>query len=411
MKGKRFLSLTMAFCFVLIFCFSTAVSSFAAGSQFASGNGTKTNPWHIKTAAQFNNVRKHLNGNFVLDNNIDLKNYKNFQPIGVYTKGTGGDEEQANPKTAFTGTFDGNGKTIKNVSISTQTPYSAGLFGTISGSSIIRNLNVENVNVKGTMGVGGVVGLASSNALIDGVKLVGNSNKVAGNHLVGGLIGSANNKLVRNCTAKADVTITADNGYQAAGVLMGGDEGASLENCHALGGSVTSNGKASNNTGMNGLGGLAGCAMSVPSVLRCTAKNITIKAHDYDMLIGGLLGFSGLAKGSTLIKDCIVDNVTIDAPATAERIGGIVGGGYYTTMYKQYYAVPTTFTVENCYVTAKITNGRVVGSIAGYVSENSRINRCAADVQYKGVKLVPQIGGSTQTLPISQVGGAAAQQA
>lgn len=415
-KGKRTLSLVMALCFVMIFCFSTAVSSFAAGNQFASGKGTKTNPWHIKTAAQFNNVRKHLDGNFVLDNDIDLKGYKNFQPIGSFTPKSEKEPEQASPKTAFSGTFDGNGKTIKNLTMNgsvKQLGY--GLFGTVIGTT--RDLNVQNANVKasggtnpmgGNGGVGAVVGLASGNAKIDGVKLIG-KNKVTGNNMVGGLVGASNNKLIRNCTAVADVVLAGNSSAkeftQCAGVLVGGDEGTSLENCHALGGTVTANGKIEKQTGINGLGGLAGCAIGAQSVLRCTAKNIVINANDYAMLIGGLAGFAGIGGGQyTLIKDCIVDNVTINAPANAERIGGIVGGGFYVTAYKQYYAVPTALKVDNCYATAKISGGRIVGSIAGYVSEDSTVTRSAANVTYKGAPLALQVGGNTKTIPISQVG-------
>lgn len=83
MRRRRLFSLVLGLVFALMCTASAAVSGFAASSQFASGTGTKNNPWHIRTAAQLNNVRKHLDGNFVLDKDIDLKNYKNFQPIGT----------------------------------------------------------------------------------------------------------------------------------------------------------------------------------------------------------------------------------------------------------------------------------------------------------------------------------------
>ena len=408
MRRRRLFSLVLGLVFALMCTASAAVSGFAASSQFASGTGTKNNPWHIRTAAQLNNVRKHLDGNFVLDKDIDLKNYKNFQPIGTFQPAAK-DEEQANPKAAFTGTFDGNNHTIKNLTIKKGGDVKGvGLFGASAGNAKIRDLNVRDANVTGGFGTGAIVGYASENSVLDGLKLVG-KNTVSASTMVGGITGAANNKLVRNCTAVADVYLTGDNSIfsQCAGVLMGGDEGANMENCHALGGTVTSTGKVVNGNGINGLGGLAGCVMSTEHMLRCTAKNITIRSGEKAMLIGGLAGFSGNGdvKGKpTLIKDCIVDNVKIIVPESAERIGGIVGGGFYVAQYKQYYQEPIALRVENCYATCSVTGGKIVGSVAGYIGSGSSVTRSLGAVTHNGRLLTNTVGGTTKTIPIEQIG-------
>lgn len=393
----------------LLMALLMAVPGFTANKTlYASGAGTASNPWHIRTAQQLNNVRKNLSGNFVLDNDIDLKG-KAFEPIGTFTPGKS-DEEAANPASAFTGTFNGRGHKIKNVCI--QKPSiqkGVGLFGAAAGKAVIENLDVQNATVTGGFGTGAVAGYISEDTLLNNVRLIGN-NTITAPTMVGGISGALNNKLIKNCTAKANIVLTGSNDTfaQCAGVLAGGSEGCSIENCHALGGSVKATGKLVNNTGVNGLGGLAGCAMSCDYVKRCSAKDITITASDKCMMIGGLLGFSGNAAGLqdstkyTLVKDCVVDNIKINAPQSAERIGGIVGSGFYVSQYKQYYAAPIPVVVENCFATAAVSGGKYVGGIMGYKGKGSDVRNCAAIVTV-GNSAAPLVGADTWSVPVERL--------
>ena len=78
--------------------------------------------------------------NIVLSEDIDLAG-EEWTPIGFNPKDVAGDE------TYFTGTFDGNGKTIHNLKISGVDKGGLGLFGAVYNATI-KNVTINNVDVK-----------------------------------------------------------------------------------------------------------------------------------------------------------------------------------------------------------------------------------------------------------------------
>ncbi len=119
-----------------------------ARAQFAGGDGTLGNPFQIATADQLNEVRNHLDKNFVLTANINLD-------VAPYNSGSGW-EFIGSSATPFAGRFNGNGQTISNLYINRPTTYPVGLFGEISGE--ISNLGIEGGSVSGRYYVGGLLG-------------------------------------------------------------------------------------------------------------------------------------------------------------------------------------------------------------------------------------------------------------
>ena len=113
----------------------------------------------ITTALQLHNIRFNLGGDYVLSNDIDLSGYPNWEPIGTL----------ANP---FTGTFNGNGHTISNLTINRPAQDNVGLFGVINTTKakhapgdnsvlsepIVRNLLFTNASIKGRDNVGILTG-------------------------------------------------------------------------------------------------------------------------------------------------------------------------------------------------------------------------------------------------------------
>src|SRR5260370_21886010 len=61
------------------------------------------------------------------------------------------------PISNFTGLFDGHGHTIANLTISSTAP-NVGLFGTISSTGVVRNLNLADATVSGSQFVGTLAG-------------------------------------------------------------------------------------------------------------------------------------------------------------------------------------------------------------------------------------------------------------
>ena len=118
------------FCLVLTFIMLLTAAAIAE-SGFAGGNGTKEDLWQIASAEQLQLVRENLAGHYVLVADIDLSGYENWEPIGAFRSLSDApeDAEVPNPDYAFTGTFDGAGHTITNLTVSAASPMGAGLFG------------------------------------------------------------------------------------------------------------------------------------------------------------------------------------------------------------------------------------------------------------------------------------------
>lgn len=78
----------------------------------------------ITTSEEFYNIRNNLSGSYVLGVDIDLSEYSVWEPIG-------------NSSNKFTGSLDGKGFTIKNVTKTDSTTNSEiGLFGYTLGANI-----------------------------------------------------------------------------------------------------------------------------------------------------------------------------------------------------------------------------------------------------------------------------------
>lgn len=129
MNCQKILSLFM----VLILSFGMCTIAFAE-------NETDCIP--IYDEKDFNSMRENLNGKFILMNNIDLSDYKNWVPIG-------------NKSSPFCGSFDGNSFVIKNIKINdvSGSESVAGLFGTIKNSIIKNVAAVGEINVSGNDGM------------------------------------------------------------------------------------------------------------------------------------------------------------------------------------------------------------------------------------------------------------------
>lgn len=118
-------------------------------SWYESGKGTPENPYKIATASQLESFSDYVNaGNSMkeeyveLSSDIDMSNCKNFAPIA---------NEKGSIK--FKGTFDGNGYSIKNLTIeggksfNSKEKENVALFGKLAGT--IKNLTIENSSFSG----------------------------------------------------------------------------------------------------------------------------------------------------------------------------------------------------------------------------------------------------------------------
>ena len=226
--------------------------------------------YEVYNAEGLKNIAKLVNdGNTGIDitltGNIDLKGI-DWTPIGK-------DDNKA-----YTGTFDGNGKTITGLTVTGSYKY-AGLFGDIDENGTVKNVVLEGVqitsdnssgyaggvagdswgtiencsvsgSVSGTVYVGGVVG-AQWNGSITGCS---SSATVKGMVQVGGVAGQTNSSATLTaCYATGNVIIEiAPKKNISGGGLVGFNDGISLLSCYATG-NVTSTGSSTGNVHIFGL--------------------------------------------------------------------------------------------------------------------------------------------------------------
>ena len=165
--------------------------------KFAGGSGTAKDPYKIANAVHLSLVREELDKHFELFEDIDLsviEESEGFEPIGDKTK-------------PFTGTFDGKGKKIKNLKINRSGDKYVGLFGVVGRGGVVKNIGLEDVDVKGEENVGGLVGY--NNGMIENSYTTGN---VAGGKYIGGLVGVNKGGTIKNSYATGDVAGEKDVG-------------------------------------------------------------------------------------------------------------------------------------------------------------------------------------------------------
>ena len=155
----------------------------------------------ITTAAEFYNIRSNLAANYRLMADIDLSGYPNWTPIGT-------------DATRFTGQLDGNGKVIRNLSLTNTATAYQGLFGVIGVTGKLTNVVVENANLSAGNYTGILAGF--SHGQISASSAKGN---ISGQDNVGGLVGS-NAGQIANSFTQAQVT-----GKNNVGGLAGANSG------------------------------------------------------------------------------------------------------------------------------------------------------------------------------------------
>lgn len=405
-------------------------AALAAGFP-GSGKGTATDPYVVTTAAELNAVRENLSACYKLGNDIDLTGtaYADaWKPIGelTYSADVNMKTGAMNLAKAFSGTFDGNGKTVSNVKAAADGDMLAagGLFACVTGT--VKDLTVRNVTVSGgktNMTAGGVVGYAMSGSKLSNITLTG-TNAVTGINCVGGITGGSESAAISGCTVTGTaIAVTGDNNFNAAdsktkgriiqtdtaecgGLIVGGGFGGSVKNCTAAG-TVTAAGNEP-----VGLGGIGGCLQCMSEISGNTAT-VTITTEKGGHAIGGLCGFAGTGddgsgnqSGSykesdrkvaapSKIDNCAV-NVTINAPG-ATHVGGLVGTGLY------YYGMEDRFQITDCTVTGSITAGTDADSLYGASTPGavagravgSSVDGCTfAGLRINGAAAANKVGGT-----------------
>ncbi|WP_144905935.1 outer membrane protein assembly factor BamB family protein [Halobellus captivus] len=287
-----------------------------------TGSGFLEDPYLVSNINELQAVREYPHRHYVLTDDIDASANSSwndgdgFEPIGT---------ENAH----FTGTFDGQGHAITNVTISEDSGHT-GLFAWTASGAVVERVILENVSVDG----GGVTG-----ALI-----------------------AENHGTVRNTSVSGVVTseVTSTGGLIGVnvGTVVNSSASATVEGSSNVGGLIGTN---------EGLGDEIG------SVLDSHASG-DVSATGRD--VGGLIGYSDRAEVRTSYA-----TGDVQAPATA---GGLIGQSLYTSVTDSF----ATGTVAVNGTNAGGLIGRLSGSstvTATYIRDTFATGTVVGDIRVGGL--------------------------
>ena len=195
-----------------------------AQTKPARGDGSVDKPYEISTAAELAWFRDYVNNesqyvSATLTEDIDLSEFCHAADAATNTEELSWDP--IGNGRMYCGTFDGNGKTIRNLYINT-TYIFRGFFGYANGGSI-KNITFDNAKVKNTNKFGtGILTGGFEKCTIENIKILANCS-VEGTENTGGIAG-AGAGYISNCENRAMV-----NGTNNVGGIVGYGEG-SLQN-------------------------------------------------------------------------------------------------------------------------------------------------------------------------------------
>ena len=202
-----------------------------------TGSGTETDPYQISTADQLKLFRDIVNGAggqtqnrgayAVLTADIDLNN-EPWTPIGP------------DRDSAYTGTFDGQGHTVKNLSVTVNVqPGRAGLFGCVKDGTIRKLTVAGSVSCTANQGwCGGIAGYAMDETIENCASLC-TVSCTGIDARVGGIVGlvdyNSRTLIIRDCYNIGKITGRSDNGSGDAGGICGFYMNGKISNCYNVG--------------------------------------------------------------------------------------------------------------------------------------------------------------------------------
>ena len=329
---------------------------------------------------------------------------------------------------AFTGTYDGNGKSISNLRINDSTNYQ-GLFGYVGTGGEVKYLTVNVANISGGKYTGGITGFNDGTIENCNVTITGTCTA---DGTIGGVVGRSDGT-VKNCHAiiTGNVSGTSINDGNVGGVV--GTSLGTMEGCSATGtgtvscvlntdltmtgaGGVLGHGEVIvkncyatvHVSGVVCIGGVAGRIANGVTLENCYATgNVTGTGTgtgtdpDKSRRIGGVVGFND----SSTVKNCCATGFV--SGATATEVGGVVGQNI-SGRIENCYAVGNVSgagniggivgqlnnasdIVLNCYATGNVTGTNVGNSYAGGITGGNNggsVQNCYATGEAKGVELV-----------------------
>lgn len=330
------------------------------------------------------------NTNCTLEADIELTG--SWEPIGT-------------AQTPYTGTFNGNCKTITGLTIDSSSQY-VGMFGYLKGE--VTKLNLANVNITSSWSdnpyyaaVGAVAGYITSSSSITGCSVSGSITINGANSNAGGLAGQ-NYGSISNCWVNG-LTIKGPSSNGRLGGVVGSNS-KTIEDCHVENLIITDGANA---------GGVVGYNTSTSTLTGCSVKGSSVTGSS---ISGGVVG--NFSSGE--VAGCSVESTTVATDGIFGTSGGVIGSQSNGTAIACYFAngsinntgasmpklggvagAQTGGSLIACYSTGggdlDISTSAYAGGVVGNKSSSSNVTACYWSGQQTNAFGSSSLGGGNAT--------------
>ena len=290
----------------------------------------------------------------------DYDGGKGWPPIG---RDTDPNKSDCQGK-AFSAIFEGNNRTVRDLTIARPNEECVGLFG-LTANAHIRNLHLRASSITGRVHVGGLVG-SGWRAEIAHSSVWVNGNVSGSNGAVGGLVGWGQYAEIAHSSARVSGSVSG--AASNVGGLIGAGQRAEI--AHS---SVWVNGRVN---GIYNVGGLVGHGLGAV-ITRSSARvsgNVRGTSH-----VGGLVGFGDNA--DIAHSSALSGAVTVSGGRVGGLVGTVAGNSYINSQIEQ----EGSATITNVTALSGLVAGRdYVGGLIGDGESAVITNATAATASVNG---------------------------
>ena len=319
---------------------------------FDNGNGSINNPFRVDTPTKFTYIKYNLTAHYEISSND--ANFDTLDFSGINLFGIGSEDEM------FTGSFNGNGKIMKNITLSNPGKNN-GLFNYIGAQGVVKNIIIQNIIISNGTTIGGVASInyglvdnvivgavyQNNSYVYDGTSNISPYLSQRATVYAGGIVGY-NNGVISNSKNYSQVAPRNDLSEVYCGGITSYNQGY-IKNCGNY----------------NNIGGTSAVNNSI-----------------YSNFTGGIAAYNNYVEdivNSAVIESCLnIASIygktkSVSAVSVAAYVGGIVGYNnkgliqycYNNNVASQIYAV-TTFSTQNVYA----------GGLIGYNYNGGQVHYC-----------------------------------
>lgn len=258
--------------------YSTTGDAYVKGATYTQTFTVTETNYNIATAQDLLNIKNNTEGDYKLTADIDMSGVS-FTPLPD-----------------FTGSLDGQGHVIRNLTFNNPNQDQAALFATTHGATI-ENLGIENANIVGNANAAAIVGRAYGGTIQS--CYVANSY-IEGRDHVGSITGDMNvndnvGVTISDCLSDARLKTRS---YQVGG-LVGVANGGTIQNCYFSG---TIDGNESCSAGIISL-------LDSDDHLTTVQNNLSAASHIYKGSQDRIIGTAG--RKATMINNYAVRSMNI----------------------------------------------------------------------------------------------------